>query len=180
MTADTTIIEPAGQATPLAAEPFAVALIDNLVPWRGFLAGEVLLECHKRGCCENVLASLAEIERRHHENPTGCELRVVTARREVPAGDLFLSVLAALVTDTGRDDQGRDFLKLWYGWARPGFGGAALRWGAERLEGIARDKDCTVLQGWSSRGDAAYGRWIEHNLGMTPVNVRMYRKILPD
>ncbi|MBI5683563.1 MAG: hypothetical protein HZC54_00650 [Verrucomicrobia bacterium] len=160
-------------------EPFAVAVIRDLGPWREFLASEVLLEMHKRGCCEDVLATLGEIERRHQKRPDECELRVVTANREVPAGEVFLSVLAVLVTDIGVDSQGRRVLKLWYGWARPGLGGPALRWGADRLNGIRKAHRCQAIETCSGRSEGAYARWIERNLGLQRVTT-LYKKVFTD
>jgi hypothetical protein len=162
-----------------AQTTFVVAVIRDLAPWRDFLAGEVLTDIHARGCCEHVLDALSDIERRHAEAPDECEVRVVTASREVPAEDFFRNVLAVLITDTRTDYRRRKVLMLRYGWARPGFGTAALRWGVKRLDRIRKEKGCKVIETCSGREEKAYERWIGHTLGLERAGT-LFRKIYND
>lgn len=155
---------------------FALVLVRDLEPWREFIAA-ALTEIHARGCCEDVLAAYRELERLHRCYPPACEVRVVLGNRELPEDRIFETALAMLVTTTGRDCQGRRVLTLRYGWARPGCGVAALRWGAGQLDTVRRAQGCTVMESWCSRDEKAYAKFIGDTLGLQPVPVTVYRRV---
>lgn len=180
-TEDTEGMGPAEAGTPNPA--FAVVRLRDFAPWQDFLAA-VLVDIHAKGGCESVLAALGEIERRHTCFPPACEIRMVVDKEMLKAeGErlkAFDAVQAVLITYTGTDSMGRKVLTLWYGWARPGQGGPALRWGGDKLHEIRKQHGCTVIEAWSSRDESAYARWIEHNLGLLPVAVTLYRRVFTD